>query len=236
MPIIESVLVEMMTKKVAENIERVTTHSPLNSPNPSYFKEMCKAIAKGVATATPSISFTTNDVGSTAVPPVPGVGTGVGIIIDKDFFTEQIYTRIRASVLAKYGKTVHDPYPPTPQNLSGQVLKGFAQGIAEAIYEHFKICWTLSSNHPIVYAGTGGIAYGGFSGINANAVKDAITANSPNLKGGAWGDFVQSIAIAYQQTIHTRSSGSVLINGICIPSPSQVCGIFGTGTGSGVAS
>jgi hypothetical protein len=216
--------------------------SPLAQDDPSYFIAMCTAIGTGIATGSPTISFTTSDSGfkggppPLAVPPsIPGTGSGVGITVDDSFFKEKIYTVLRNNIISEFGETSHDPYPPSGSN-SGKFLLAIAKAVSESVKEHFLTAWTLTSSHPMIYSGTGTIGNGNFSGLVPNAVSSAMQSAAPTLQGPFWPKVCQGIAQAYVDTIHTKSTGTVTIIGVCVPNASLVCNIPGTGSGSGAAS
>jgi hypothetical protein len=234
MPAVGPALAALVQTKMDTYMSAVSGHSPLAQSNPSYFIAMCTAIGTGIATGSPVISFTTSDSGVTSAPPIPGAGTGVGIVVDDAFFKEQIYTNLRNNVIAQFGSTSHDAYPPGSGN-SGEFVAAMAQAIAEAVKEHYQTAWTLTSSHPTIYAGSGTIGEGSFSGLVPAAVASAIQSAAPTLAGPFWPQTCQAIAQAYVDTIHTKSTGTVSIIGVCVPSPSQVCGLPGSGSGSGVA-
>lgn len=234
MPAIPAILFNLIQTKVAQKIEAISGHSPLAQANPAYFIKMCLALGKGIAEGTPTITFTTVDAGASGVPPLPGVGVGTGIVVDAAFMSEQIYTKVREYVIEDFGKTAHEVWPPSEGN-SGHYLKAFTDGISEAVKEHYSTAWTLSSAHPIVYAGTGTVTEGSFSGIIPEAVKSKISEAAPDFTGPFWVRFAQAVAEGYVNGIHNKSTGTVVISGICIPGPSQVCGLPLGGSGTGVA-
>lgn len=207
---------------------------PLAQKDPSYFIAMCTAIGTGIALGGPVISFTTSDSGVMGAPPVPGVGTGVGIVVDSDFFIKDLYTRIRGYIIADFGKTSHDAYPPGAKN-SGQYLLAMCTGIGKAIKTNFATAWILTSAHPLIYIGSGTISNGNFFGITAPAIKSAIVAAGPLMKGPFWPRTAQAISESYVEMITQHSTGSVTIVGICVPSLVQVCGIGSSGVGTGAA-
>jgi hypothetical protein len=239
MPAQGMVLYSLIRKNVDEAIKKLNGEGPIKSlTDPKYFEEMCKSLGMGIALGSTAISFTTHDIGLMSAPPIPALaGTGVGIVVQADYMTEQIYTKIRDKILSSMGKTTHDPYPPKAGN-SGEFLLAIASGVAKAVKEHFATAMTLTSTHPIVYMGNGAIAPGDFSGLVPDNIKSLILNNSPQLKGDFWPTMAGAIAEGYADGIHKRSSGVVSITGICIPTPIPplVCGLPGTGTGSGVAS
>jgi hypothetical protein len=187
-----------------------------------------------MASGSPLINFTTADSGSAGAPLVTGTGTGIGIIVDAAFFKQDLYTRARAAIIARFGTTRHDPYPPGLHN-SGELLLALCKGIADSVATHFTTAWTLNSTHPQIYVGTGLINNGHFSGLSAGTIAPLIQAAAPSFIGVYWPDLCQAIAESYVETIHNHSTGTVTITGTCVPGPSQVCGIGSSGTGTGVA-
>lgn len=159
MPAIGPALGALIMNKVDQNMKKISGHSPLSQKNPSFFIAKCMAIGNGIATGVPVISFITKDSGQSGVPPIPGTGTGIGIKVDSDWYTKELYTKLRKTVLEKYGYTSHDPYPPSDDN-SGKYLEAMCKGIAEAVKEHYATAWVLTSAHPLVYMGTGLIGNG----------------------------------------------------------------------------
>lgn len=241
MPMITPALIGLITNNVANNIKSLCGHSPLESRASIYFTQLCKAIGTGIGDGTPSLSFTTSDTGFTGLPPVPGTGQGKGIEVDAEYMSEKIYNNIRKSILDKYGSTSHEAWPPSSGN-SGEYLRAFSDGISKAVKEQYKTCWTLNSNHPMIYSGDGDInpmQGNKFTGIQEAAVKSLILSNRGMLKGEFLEYFAQGIAAGYQDAIETKSTGKVTITGICIilvpPAGSQLCGIPGTGQGTGAA-
>lgn len=192
------------------------------------------AIGNGIATGVPVISFITKDSGQSGVPPIPGTGTGIGIKVDSDWYTKELYTKLRKTVLEKYGYTSHDPYPPSDDN-SGKYLEAMCKGIAEAVKEHYATAWVLTSAHPLVYMGTGLIGNGDLTGVSPSAISPLIQSAAPQFKGEFWPIFCKTVAEVHAEAITKHSTAEVTIIGICIPSPGQVCGLPISGSGSGVA-
>lgn len=232
MPIVVPDFAQIIETKWDEAVTPIFNHSPLDQQNPSYFKAYCKAIATGFASGIPS--FVTVDSGSGGAPPIPGAGTGVGILIDKEFFKEKLY-RYLALIPTEAGyKTMHGAYP--PDNKVSEYLAAICEGISQATFEYYQTCWTLTSVHPLVYSGAGVINEGAFSGLDVSLISSQIQAAAPMMAGAFWAKNCQKIAQAYVETIHTKSTGAVTIIGVCVPNPSQACGIPMTGIGTGVAS
>jgi hypothetical protein len=223
MPIIPDLLGILITTKVSSKMKSISNVSPLQQKNPSYFMEMCTGIGKGIAMGTPVISFMTTDSGLSGIPPAPAPGSGVGIIVDAQHMSEQMYTLARNSVISEFKETASDPWPPKKGN-SGEFLKAITDGVSEAIQEHFQTAWTLSSVHNMIYMGTGEIKPGGFFGLSADLVAQSIVQSSPSLKGGFWPKAAESIAKGYVKSIQEKATGVVSITGVCVP-PAQVCGI-----------
>ena len=239
MPAIGSVLFNLIKGNIHDGMKGLSGTGPLEVlKDPSYFLEMCSAIGKGIAEGSPVISFITADVGLMGTPPIPAIiGQGFGIKVNEIYMTEKIYTMIRDKIVSAFGSTSHDPWPPTIGN-SGQYLKAVAHGIAKSVTEHYKgPTWTLISAHPTIYAGGGEVLHGNFSGLDAGTVKSLILSYSPKLKGPFWPMMAQAIAEGYVDGIHNKSLGTVVITGVCVPTPipPQICGIPSTGSGSGTA-
>lgn len=207
---------------------------PLSQRNPHYFIELCHAIGTGIISGGPVINFTTNDTGQEGSPLVPGVGNGIGIVTDPSFFVQDLYTRLRGFIIADFGRTTHDAFPPRATN-SGQYLLALCEGINDALLAYYPGAWTLVSTHPQIYMGTGLITDGQFSGLSAGAIQGAIIAGAPDFRGRFWPRLCQGIAESYVALIEQHSTGMVTITGTCVPSISQICGIGGSGHGSGVA-
>lgn len=207
---------------------------PLAQKNPHYFLEMCMAIGTGIITGGPVINFTTQDTGNEGSPLVPGTGNGVGIVTDPSFFVQDLYTRLRGYIIADFGRTTHDAFPPGPKN-SGQYLLAMCEGINDSILAYYPTAWTLVSAHPQIYTGTGLILDGHFSGLVASAIQGAIIAGAPDFIGRFWPRLAQGVSESYVLLIEQHATGHVTITGSCSPSQSQVCGIGGSGTGTGTA-
>lgn len=234
MPASGSALAALIQSDVDTRMAAVRGFHPLGQKNPSYYIEMCTAIGMGIVTGGPVIAFTTNDTGNQGAPPITGTGVGVGIITDPSFFIQDAYTRIRGYIQADFGRSLHDPFPPGPTN-SGQFLLALVTGINDAIMTYYPTAWTLASTHPQIYSGTGQINNGQFSGLSATAIAGLIVSLAPRFHGRFWPRLAQGIAESYVALIQQHSTGMVTISGICIPSLSQVCGIGGSGNGTGTA-
>lgn len=234
MPASGAALAALVQSDVNSRMTAVEGYSPLAQKNPSYFIEMCTAIGTGIISGGPTITFTTQDTGNEGAPPVTGTGTGVGIMPDGSFLVPDLYTRIRGYILAEFGKTSHDTYPPRPKN-SGQFLLALCEGINDAILTYYPTAWTLASTHPQIYSGTGQITDGNFGGLSAPAIQGAIISGAPNFIGRFWPKLAQAISESYVALIEQHATGMVTITGTCVPSPSQVCGIGGSGSGTGTA-
>ena len=235
MPAIPAALAALVETNVSSRMAAISGHAPLGQQNPAFYIEFAQAIGQGIILGGPLITFTTSDMGLSGVPPIPGVGAGVGIVIDPKFFIEDLYTRIRGYVIQDFGRTAHDPYPPSPGN-SGQYLLALCQGINDSLLSYYPIAWTLVSAHPIVYIGTGTISDGQFSGLVAATIQSAIISGAPNFVGKFWPRLAQAISESYVALIEQHSTGTVVISGICVPSLAQVCAISGVpGVGTGTA-
>lgn len=241
MPAIAPVLSNIMIQKVAENIKKLSGKSPLETPASKYFSMMFTAISTGIATGTTNLTVTTEDTGFMGLPPVPGVGTGTGIEIDSNYMSQLMYTNIRNEILKKYNDTTHSPWIPGVGN-SGEYLKAITDGISDAIKEHYKTCWTITTNHIMIYSGNGIIDpksknAKNFQGVSSSNIKSLIISNAPLLKGQFFPTFVEAISKSYQDALETTSKAEVTIIGVCIPlippAGAQICGLPGVGTGSG---
>lgn len=247
MPVNQTVLTSIMKKKVAANMQRLTGYSPLGTRAEPYFTMLINAISAGIAQGAPSLTFTTNDVGFTGMPVIPGAGQGVGIDVDAAHMSERMYSYLRSTIVTKFGGTTHEAWPPTKGN-SGEYLKAITDGVSEAIKEHFKTCWILTSAHPIVYAGSGVIdptkapdnpSRNYFRGIEVAPIKSLILISGGKLlRGRFFPDLAEGIARGYKESMEARAKSSVTIVGVCVPrtTPPQVCNIPAVGKGTGVAS
>jgi hypothetical protein len=234
MPAVPAALAALVLTNVNTRMSAVSGTAPLSQKNPSYFTAMCNAIGMGIISGGPVIAFTTSDSGSMGAPPIPGVGSGVGIVPDSSFFVSDLYTRLRGYIVADFGSTSHDAYPPSQGN-SGNYLLALCQGVNDAIVSYYPTAWTLVSAHPLIYMGSGTISNGNFTGLVATAIKGAIVSGAPSLQGKFWPRLAQGISESYVALIEQHSTGMVTISGVCVPGPSQVCGIGSSGTGTGTA-
>jgi hypothetical protein len=234
MPVVGSVLTNLIQTNVDSRMGAIAGHHPLQQKTPLFYIEMCQAIGNGIAMGGPSVSFTSSDVGFTGAPPVPGVGAGVGIVTDPTFFIEDLYTRVRNYVIDDFGRTMHDPYPPTPGN-SGEYLQALCQGINDSFISYYTTAWILTSVDPLIYAGTGTINNGDFTGLVAPTIQTQIISGAPNFLGRFWPRLAQAISESYVALIEQHSTGTLTISGVCVPSLVQVCSLPGTGIGTGTA-
>lgn len=235
MPVVGPVLGSLVQQRVDARMRQQYDYAgPLASKGASYFITMCNAIGIGIAKGIPTVLFTTVDSGVEGTPFVPGVGAGVGIVMDFEYMSEHLYTKIKQKVQAVYHRTLAEDWPVPPKG-RGRFTEALARGVSEAVKEHFAKVWILTSAHPMIYAGVGLINAGMFTGVQAQAIKGAILAAAPILNRGAWPLICEAIAEATAETIMLRATGKVTITGTCVPSISQVCGIPSTGAGSGVA-
>lgn len=235
MPAVASKLGSLIQSKVDRNIRAVAGgRGPLRQRNPKYYKQMCSAIARGIVQGAPIILLATRDRGQGGTPPIPGFGTGVGIKVDAKWFAEELYRQLRSKTIATFRRTAHAPFPP-PKGNSGEYLYAMCKGIADSVAEHYSTAWILSSSHPMVYAGTGTISAGGFSGVPAAKVSSIMRKAFPLGRGRYWPQMCQVIGKVYAEAIHRHSTGRVSIVGVCVPGPSQVCFIGRSGQGSGAA-
>ena len=231
----KEILSKLFQDKIHVNMQGCYDYGgPLSSKNPSYYIEFCTAIATGISDGSKIINFTTADAGMGGAPPVPGVGAGVGIFVDKAWLHKTLYTRILAKIKSTFGRTLHGDFPPGP-NDSGRFLDAVCIGIADSIEEHFKIAYNLVSAHPLVYMGVGKINEGMYFGLQPNNIASLIKAAGPRLKGKFFPIMIQVISEVYVEAIHKHSTGTVTITGVCVPSVAQVCGINMIGTGTGTA-
>lgn len=227
----------LIIQTVNQNMQAIDNRGPLAQKDPSYYEQLCNAIAIGLTQGTTGTTFTTDDSGFVGEPAIPATGMGVGIIVDSGYFTQQLYTQFRNAIISKYGKTTHDPYMPGPQN-SGRYLAALMGGISQAVTNMWSTGWQLTSVNPMVYSGTGQILDGDFTVIMApSAIANLILDNAPKLsKSYFWPQMAQIIAQVYVDTIQNHSTGQVQIIGVCVPGISQVCGVPGTGQGTGIVS
>lgn len=227
-------LAALVQSHVDSRMAAVRGFHPLSQRNPSYYIQMCSAIGNGIITGGPVINFITSDTGATGAPAVAGTGVGVGIVTDPTFFIQDLYTRIMGYIQADFGRTLHEPYPPSQGN-SGEFLLALCTGINDAFLAYYPAAWTLTSTNPMVYAGSGVISNGQFSGLSAPTIKTTIQGLAPNFIGRFWPRIAQGVAESYVALIQQHSTGMVTITGSCAPGPSQVCGISGSGSGTGIA-
>lgn len=236
MPVSGSALAELIKTNVDNRMAAVLGRGihPLDQHNPFYYIEFCDAIGEGIVAGGPVIDFTTNDTGYKGDPLVEGIGAGIGIVTDPTWFIQDLYTRIRNYVIADFGRTVNEPYPPGPTN-SGQYLLALCEGINDSFLEYYPTAWTLASTHPMIYQGIGIINDGQFSGLSAIAIQASIESFAPDLRGRFWPRIAQAISESYVLLIEQHATGQVTITGTCSSGISQMCGISGTGNGSGTA-
>ena len=234
MPVVPAALAALIETNIDSRMAAISGHHPLQQSNPAFYMEMCQAIGMGIALGAPILTFTSSDSGLSSIPPIPGVISGVGITPNPTFFVEDLYNRMRGYVIADFGKTSHDPYPPNPGN-SGEYLQALCQGINDSFQTLYPTSWILAGADPLVYLGTGIVQDGGFSGVASSAIQSLIISSAPNFMGKFWPRTAQAIAESYAALITEHSTATVTITGICIPSIAQVCaipGIPGTGTGT----
>ena len=62
-----------------------------------------------------------------------------------------------------------------------------------------------------------------------------LVQGAPNFVGVFWPRIAQAISESYVALIEQHSTGMVTITGTCVAGPSQVCGISGSGIGTGTA-
>lgn len=237
MPVSGSALASLIKTNVDSRFASVFGRNihPLNQHNPFYYLEFCNAIGQGIIAGGPLIDFITDDTGLQGNPFVTGIGAGIGIVTDPNWFIQDLYTRIRNYVIADFGRTLHDPYPPGPQNYSGQYLLALCEGINDSFLSYYPTAWTLTSTHPMIYQGTGIINDGEFSGLSAPTIQSSIQSFAPDLRGRFWPRIAQAVSESYVLLIEQHSTGQVTITGTCNSGISQICGLSGTGHGSGTA-
>lgn len=234
MSAVGAALAALVQTNVDARMAAVRGFHPLGQRNPSYYIEMCMAIGNGIITGGPAISFITTDTGNQGAPLVSGVGAGVGIIIDPSFFVQDLYARVMSYIVADFGRTLHDPFPPGATN-SGQFLLALCNGINDAFLAYYPTAWTLVSSHPQIYSGSGIISNGQFSGLSAGTIGSTIHGLAPRFIGRFWPRIAQAVAESYVALIQQHATGMVTISGTCVASLSQVCGIGGSGSGTGMA-
>ncbi len=234
MPVSGPTLAALIQTNVDSRMAVIRGIHPLQQKIPAYYIEMCNAIGNGLVMGAPAINFQTSDTGFMGTPPIPGIGAGVGIITDPTFFIQDLYSRVIEYVKDDFGRTLHEPFPPSPGN-SGEFLQALCQGINDSFLSYYPTAWALASTHPLIYAGSGIIADGQFTGLVAPTIQADIIAGAPNFIGKFWPRLCQAIAESYVALIEQHSTGTITITGVCVPGPSQVCGVPGSGAGSGVA-
>lgn len=228
-------LAALIQTNVNSRMSAVKGHAPLAQPNPSYYIQFTSAIGTGIISGGPVINFTTTDIGNAGSPLVPGTGAGIGIVTDPTFFVQDLYTRTLGYIIADFGKTSHESYPPSSGN-SGEYLLALCEGINDSLLSYYPTAWTLVSDHPEIYMGTGMIADGQFSGLSASAIQSSIVSGASNFTGVFWPRLAQAISESYVALIEEHATGMVTITGTCTSSSSQTCDIGGSsGTGTGTA-
>lgn len=237
MPVEADALFGLVKQKIHDNMSAFGDYSgPMSQANPTYYLHFCKAISTGIADGSKVVNFTTVDTGQGGAPPVPGVGTGIGIKVDKAWFDEHLYMEMRQQAINEFGSTSHEVYPP-PKGGTGGYLHAISKGVADSVAEHFITAYTLTSAHPKVYSGVGLINEGMYSGLDASNIEGLIKAAGPLLKGRFWPTLCKAVAKVYVEAIHQHSTGKVVLAGLCIPAPKplQVCGLPMSGVGVGTA-
>lgn len=221
-----AVLSPILLNKAHNNILQVQQipgyNGPLNARNPAYFREMIEGVAKGLASVK-TLNGVTQDEGLGALPLIPGTGQGMGLAINEDKFTQELYTGIRQSLLDRFGSTNHEPWDP-----GSNYLKAICQAISSSLSQVYLTNWEIVSSHPMIYKGEALIEEGSISGVSENSVSSTILSSTPRLKGLAWPIMVNALALAFQTTIHTYTmSQEIEIEGECVPStvPLQTCNI-----------
>ena len=233
MPIIPVVLTELLKAEIDAAVTEFAASGPLSQTDPSHFIILCTAVAAGLAEGTPTILFTTDDTGLSGVPPVPGAGVGVGVVVDDVDMASRVYTKVRTHA-AIFGETTHSPWPP-PAGDSGKYLEAFCLGFGRAIKSHFATTWALVGTHPTIYSGTGVIPAGNFAGVVAANNWAKILQAGAAILGPGWPFLALAISEGFTEGILELATGAVTITGACVPSISQVCAVPSTGAGSGVA-
>lgn len=212
MPLISVKLGELIKTKMIENLSSIDGVNPSAQSNPEYFNAFCFGIANGIANGTKGLAFKTLDTG--LINPLGGSGIGLGksINFNSEYMIKTAYENIRSEVIDIFGKTVHDPYPPTAKN-SGQYLLAIIKSVSESIKEMFLTDLVLTSQHFPVCSGTGIIEMGGFNGLSADTIKQLILSAVPLFKGQFWPNFVTILVNSYVDTVHNHSTASVVITG-----------------------
>jgi hypothetical protein len=232
-----SVLSGLVKQYVHDNMAKLPYAGyggPLDQGNPSYYVEFCTAIGSGIADGSKVITLKSEDKGKGGGPPIPGVGAGVGIFVDRNWFNKKLYDEIYAEILKQFGRTLHDPWFPKEGN-SGQFLHAVTKGISDAIADHYTTAYKLIGKHPLVYQGVGLVKKGMYSGLSPSAIEGLIMGYAPRFKGVFWPIVAKVVARVYVEAIHMQSTGTLTITGSCKSSPSQVCGVNKTGFGNGTA-
>lgn len=251
------VLAQELISRMDQKFKALANYGgPLAQQDNSYYLEYCNAIGKGIVLGSPVIQFVTKDTGFMGAPFRVGTGVGLGIIVDKDYFTKKLYNEIRDRAIAEHGSTNHpawcdeydavnDPFNPLPadhcslqanQYNPRNFLTAMCEAVSETVTEHYAAFRILASTHPTIYAGESEIEEGGYLGIDPNSVASSIQGLAPRMQGVFWPSICQAIGAAYTDAIHNHSTGTIIISGICIPSESQGCGVPSVGIGTGTAS
>jgi hypothetical protein len=200
MPLSGSVLSNLMKQRVDANIKSVGGPGPLGQEKTVYFKKMMDAIGGGTVSGTAgTLSF----VSSNPPPPVPtSPFSANGLKFDSSYFEKTLYNKLRTLSLGITGKTLHDPYPPSPKN-SGEYLKAICAGLGEAIEKHFKSAPILLS--PQTSPSSSKIEKGSFSGLIPQTISQNIISLASGLNGVFFPQFALAYANVYVITVHTKT-------------------------------
>lgn len=237
MPIIPAELLQLIKSNLQANLSAVTGVDPMSQQDPSYFLELCAALAGGITEGIPTLQFTTKDSGyAGGAPPglpnqIPGAGTGSGFQVATAYLDKLMYTYV-LNYIKQLGESSHSAWPPAADN-SGRGLQAITRGIAEAVGQHFSSCWTLTSVHPDVYAGTGLVDK--LVGLQPDFIASKIIEKAPRMQGPLWPLMARALALGLAEGLQEKTEGTVTIVGVCVPSPTVVCGIPNTGSGTGTA-
>lgn len=209
---IDPVVFENKVKEVyAANIIGLSGQNPFAQANPKYLGEFIHSIANTLALDSLKITCITTDAGLGTPPPAPGIGINGSVKWVNEPMLGKIYTSVRNSILAQFGETMHEAWPPTQG--SGIYLKAILNSFTTPMTEFGNKKLKISSIHPIVHAGTFVVNGGQFIAPQPNILISDIMGKSPTLKGSFWPTFVKAFVHGYIDYIQTDLTGSGIIIG-----------------------
>ena len=138
MALVESAFVSLFRSKLISEWSSIGGNPSSPTSNP-FFTNFCTAIGGGFVERMNMANFNTADTGLGSSPTIPGVGTGVGLNVDKSEMHRLLYIRTREKcndLAATLSRT--SGHPPWPQADETNFLYLLCKALSDTAFERLR--------------------------------------------------------------------------------------------------